>query len=92
MKKISILLLIYLYIGCVSVSTKINSITDPDYKGTKLSHLLIFANVNDLGMKQSIEQKFIKTFTSKYDVKASAGHEILPPTRQYTETELKTIL
>lgn len=90
MKKLICLLLIFFCIGCAS--TKITSITDPDYKGTKLNHLVVIANVNDLTMKQSIEQKLTETMMTKYNVKVSSGYDILPPTRQYTEIELKKIL
>ncbi len=90
MKKTICLLITFFCIGCAS--TKIASITDPDYKGAKLKNIVIVANVDDLIMRQSIEQKFTETMINKYDIKASSGYEILPPTRQYTEIELKNIL
>lgn len=89
MKKLIISLLVFSFLGCAS--TNITSITDPDYRGTQVKHLLIVANIKDMGMKQSVEQKFIETMTKDYLVNVSASYDVLPPTREYTDKDLHNI-
>lgn len=89
MKKLLFVFLILSYFGCAS--TDINSITDPDYRGTQIKHLLIVSGIQDIGIKKSIEQKFIQTITNDYDVIAFAGYDILPPTRNYTKEDYNSI-
>lgn len=89
MKKLIILLFVLFCFGCAS--TNITSITDPDYRGTQVKHLLIVADLKDLSMKQSVEQKFKETMMNNYTVNVSASYDVLPPTREYTEKDLRSI-
>lgn len=90
MKKYTILsilaVLVFSLASCVS--TKTTSYSDPDYNGKKFNSICVYADLDDFEMREKLEAKLVKELKD-LGVNATKGTEILPPTRVWTEEELK---
>ena len=70
--------------GCAS--TNITSFTDPDYRATHFSRILVVANVADLEWRNRIESRLVQELT-KQGAFAIKGIELFPPTRDLDDEE-----
>jgi hypothetical protein len=71
--------------------TKINSVTDPEFKNTHYSKLLIISTFTNLLYQQEIEKQF-KQYCKYKDIDLVTGSELIPTTREYSESEISKIL
>ena len=70
--------------GCAS--TSMTSFTDPSYRSTSFSRLLVIANLSDLQWRQRLERRLVQEFREN-GIFAMEGMNLFPPTRDLTDQE-----
>ena len=70
--------------GCAS--TNITSFTDPDYKSTNFTRVLVITNLSDLQWRQQIESQLVQEFRDN-GIFAMEGINLFPATREFTDQE-----
>lgn len=70
--------------GCAS--TSMTSFTDPGYRTTTFSRILVVANLSDLQWRQTIESRLVQEFREN-GIFAMEGMSLFPPTRDLTDQE-----
>lgn len=70
--------------GCAS--TSMTSFTDPSYRTTTFSRILVIANLSDLQWRQRIESRLVQEFREN-GIFAMEGMNLFPPTRDLTDQE-----
>ena len=88
MKKILFSTLCLILVSCVS--THITSVTDPQYKSFVIGKVVVVLDTSDLDLKIKIESNLVSELNKK-GVIAFNGYDVLPPTRNYSENDLKNI-
>ncbi len=88
MKKILFSTVCLLLVSCVS--TRITSVTDPQYKSFIIDKVVVVVNTSDLDLKIKMESNLVSELNKK-GVIAFNGYDVLPPTRNYSENDLKNI-
>lgn len=86
MRKIILPAVCLLLVSCVS--TRITSVTDPQYKSFIIDKVVVVMNTSDLDLKIKIESYLVSELNKK-GVIAYTGYDVLPPTRNYSENDLK---
>lgn len=90
MRKIVIInLIISLIYSCAF--TKIESVTDQNYKSKSYSNILILSTFSDLLYKSKVEDACLHYCRSE-KITAFSGSELMPPTRDYTTSEINNVL
>ena len=87
-KKILFSTVCLLLVSCVS--TRITSVTDPQYKSFIIDKVVVVVNTSDLDLKIKMESNLVSELNKK-GVIAFNGYDVLPPTRNYSENDLKNI-
>jgi hypothetical protein len=87
MKKMSFLLVIFLS-GCAH--TNIDSLTDPAYRNKFFEHILVLPNIRDIAIAKNVEESYLSSFWDK-GIDAISGLSLIPPTRDYSADELKSV-
>ncbi len=70
--------------GCAS--TSMTSFTDPGYRTTTFTRILVVANLSDLQWRKRIESRLVDEFLWN-GVFAMEGMNLFPPTRELTDQE-----
>jgi hypothetical protein len=70
--------------GCAS--TSMTSFTDPSYRATSFSRILVVANISDLQSRQRLESRLVEEFRSQ-GIFAMEGMNLFPPTRTLTDEQ-----
>lgn len=81
--------LLLLSTGCAR--TRITSFVDPDFRDTRYENVLVLAQHRELSQRRSVEEAFVKQLREA-GVPARSALEVMPPTRAYTEDELKAMV
>lgn len=75
--------------GCAS--TSMTSFTDPAYRATNFSRVLVVVNLSDLQWRQRIESRMVEEFRDK-GIFALEGMNLFPPTRDLTDEQKVDLL
>lgn len=92
MKKVffvSIIFMLFFLVGCSQ--TQLTSYIDPDFKDKTFTKLMVFANIDDLGLRDKFERTIVKQFVEK-NINAVSSIDIFPPTRKPETEEIPSIL
>lgn len=81
---------VYLF-GCAAASTTITDFTNPDYKGEKVKKVMVFLLLNDLQMREEVENSIIET-VSETGYKFVSSLTLFSPVKSYSGEEVKDIL
>lgn len=88
-KAFTLLLLSFVLAACVE--SKIQSFTDPDYKESKFTNVVVNLNSLPISSKLKVEKIVIQRLTEA-GYKAVLISEILPPTREYANDEASSTI
>lgn len=90
MKKYKIypILAVLAFVLASCVSTKTTSYSDPEYREKAFNSICVYADIDDFETREIIESKLVKELKSM-GVNAQKSTDILPPTREWSEEELK---
>jgi hypothetical protein len=75
--------------GCVT--TQVKGYTDSKYRGAIIGSVAVLANSQDVGLSEAIESG-LESSLKQYGVRTVRSQTILPPTRAYTEQEIRDSL
>lgn len=81
-----ILTLSVLFFSCAS--TRTTSFTDPDFSSKKFNKICVFVDVGDYETKKKLESQVMSELKD-YRVNVLIGSELLPPTRTWTDEQIK---
>lgn len=76
-------------LGCAT--TEIGSVVDRQHRSSTYDSVLFISTFSNLIQKQQIEESFLKA-ASGLDVNAYISMRVLPPTREYTTSEIEEVL
>lgn len=88
MKKIFLLLITFLFIGCASV--KISSFKNPDVDISKYKKIIVYGNTKDIEYRKTLEADITAAFKEK-SIDAVSSIDIISPVKEYTQEEIKKI-
>lgn len=69
-------------------STRTTSFTDPDFTNKKFEKICVFVDVGDYEIKKSLETQIMSELKD-YKVDAFIGSLLMPPTRTWTDEQIK---
>ncbi len=69
-------------------STRTASFTDPDFSNKKFNKICVFVDVGDYEIKKTLESQIMSELKD-YRVEVFIGSELLPPTRTWTDEQIK---
>lgn len=72
-------------------TTETTTFTDPAFRGKQFGKICVLADISDLKYKQKLEKEMAKELASK-GVKAATGTQLFPPTREWSEEQMKETL
>ena len=85
----TILLISIILIGCAE--TRLETVRNPNLSRIKFKKILVVAPFTDIGLRRQTENAFVSKFTST-EVQSVSSLQILPPIKDYTDSELMGIL
>lgn len=84
----NLLLLLIMVLVASCATTKTTSFTDPDFMGKKFSKICVVVEVGDFATKKELESK-IRSELKDVNVEAVIGSDLFPPTRNWTDEQIK---
>ena len=85
----ALLFLGIMVIGCASVP--MTSVIDPAGKGKQYQRFIVLAKVADLDMRRQMERRIVQRL-EEAGAEGDASLDLLPPTREYSESDITTVL
>jgi hypothetical protein len=76
-------------VGCASI--RMTSVTDPAGKGKHYQSFIVLAKLADQDMRAHVERRVVERL-EEAGVEGIASLDLLPPTKEYTESEITTQL
>lgn len=75
-----------------SIVTEVRGMADTAQRGKFFKSYVVSAPIDDLVFRTHIEEELSKRFLEKYNIIAIPFTKLFPPTRQYSENEIKQTL